>query len=105
MPNCNSCKATKPDYNANQTVPYIVFESAQARYERSEKRHWIAHIISFVVIALVVGFFLLYLNQYDFEAYSYEYEQDGMGINIIGDSNRGVNNDVTTSFGAPENPD
>lgn len=78
----------------NTNVPYIVWESAQARHERSEKRHWIAHIISFFALVVVVIGFLLYLNQYDFEAYSYE--QDGCGINIIGDRNGGIENNVST---------
>lgn len=71
-------KNNKPD-----NVPYIVFEAEIARQERHIKRLWIALIAAVVAIVLVVGGFLLYLNQYDFASY----EQDGQGVNIIGDGN------------------
>lgn len=94
---CKGCAVRE-----KEAVPYIVWESAQARHERSEKRHWIAHIVSIIAIVLVVVGFLVYLNQYDFEAYTYEYEQDGQGINIIGDRNGGIENNVTTPYSTPE---
>ena len=73
-----SNKPTKPD-----TVPYIVFEGEIARQERHIKRLWIALIAAIVAIVLIVGGFLLYLNQYDFASY----QQDGEGVNIVGDGN------------------
>lgn len=51
----------KPD-----SVPYIVFESELARQERQIQRLWIALIISVFATLLVVGGFLLYLNQYEY---------------------------------------
>lgn len=51
----------KPD-----SVPYIVYESEQMRSEARDKRHWIGHIVSFVVIVAIVAGFLLYLNQYEY---------------------------------------
>ena len=79
-----SNKPTKPD-----TVPYIVFEGEIARQERHIKRLWIALIVAIVAMVLIVGGFLLYLNQYDFASY----QQDGEGVNIVGDGN-GVDFDV-----------
>ena len=74
----------KPD-----AVPYIVFDAEMARQERHIKRLWIALIAAIVAILLIVGGFLLYLNQYDFASY----QQDGEGVNIVGDGN-GVDFDV-----------
>lgn len=71
-------KKTRPE-----NVPYIVFEGEIARQERHIKRLWLALITAIVAIVLVVSAFLLYLNQYDFESY----EQDGEGVNIIGNMN------------------
>lgn len=68
----------KPD-----AVPYIVFEAEMARQERQIKRMWIALIGAVVAMVLIVAGFLMYLNQYDFESY----QQDGEGVNIIGDGN------------------
>ena len=68
----------KPD-----AVPYIVFEAEMARQERQIKRMWMALIAAVVVMVLIVAGFLMYLNQYDFESY----QQDGEGVNIIGDGN------------------
>lgn len=68
----------KPD-----AVPYIVFEAEMARQERQIKRMWIAVISAVVAMVLIVAGFLIYLNQYDFESY----QQDGEGVNIIGDGN------------------
>ena len=44
---------------------------------------------------------LAYINQYDFESYSYEYQQDGRGLNIIGNGN-GVNTNGTEIESNPE---
>lgn len=83
---------SKPD-----NVPYIVHEAEIARQERHIKRLWIALIVEAVIIALIVGGFLLYLNQYDFASY----EQDGQGVNIIGDGN-GVDYDGPATTGEEE---
>lgn len=64
-------------------IPYIAFEAELARQERHIKRLWIAFLCSLVAIILIVTGFLLYLEQYDFVSY----EQDGEGVNIIGDQN------------------
>lgn len=68
-------------------VPFVVFESVQARQERCIKRLWIAVIVSILSLLISNVAWLWYINQYDFESYSYEYLQDGKGLNIIGDNN------------------
>lgn len=78
--------------NRPENVPYIVFEAEMARQERHIKRLWIALLTAIVACVLIVGGFLLYLNQYDFASY----DQDGQGVNIIGDGN-GVDYDGPTA--------
>ena len=66
-----------------ESVPYIVFEGEMARQERHVRRLWIALLAAIAAILLTVGIFVWYLNQYDFESY----QQDGEGVNIIGNMN------------------
>jgi hypothetical protein len=69
----------KPD------VPYIVFEGEMARAERYIKRLWTALIVAIASLAIAVIAFMWYLSMYDFA--SYDYEQTGEGVNIVGDEN------------------
>ena len=92
---CSTCKENRK----NEPVPYIAHESAMARQERTVKRLVAAIIIVMVLWFATIGAFLLYLNQYDFE--SYDFTQDGMGVNIIGSQN-GVYNG-TESEDPPQN--
>lgn len=71
--------------NKNDVVPFIVHESNMARNERIIKRLIIVVIVVLLLWFSTIGLFVWYLNQYDFE--SYEYSQDGAGLNIIGDRN------------------
>ena len=64
-------------------IPYIAYEAELARQERHICRLWSALIVCIIAIAVTVCAFLLYLNQYDFVSY----DQDGQGVNIIGDQN------------------
>lgn len=66
-----------------ETVPYLVFDAEMARQERHIKRLWIALMIAILSVVLVTAAFIWYLNQYDFVGY----EQDGQGVNIIGNLN------------------
>ena len=86
---CNSCKEKHQHVDP---VPYLAHESALARNERTIKRVIIALILVLLLWFATIGLFIWYINQYDFSAISYE--QDGQGINIIGDRN-GVGFDVT----------
>lgn len=81
-------------------VPYIVFEGELARAERHVKRLWIVIITCIVALVACNGAWLWYISQYDFE--SYEYSQDGRGVNIIGDSN-GVEYNGAESENTTEN--
>lgn len=79
--------------NTNLTVPYIVFEGTQVRHERTLKR-----LVAIIIVAIALLFasnaiWLWAWMQYDYvaEDYSYEYSQDGQGINIIGDRNGVLN--------------
>lgn len=66
-----------------ENVPYIVFEGEMTRQERHVRRLWISLLAAITAIVLTVGIFVWYLNQYDFESY----QQDGEGVNIIGNMN------------------
>lgn len=67
------------------SVPFIVHEAAMARAERHNKRMCVALIIAIIIIFITNGCWLLFISQYDFE--SYDYAQDGLGVNIIGNEN------------------
>jgi hypothetical protein len=79
---------------STESVPYIVYESCMARAERHIKRLWIALIVAITTIFACNAIWIWYINQYDFT--SYEYQQDGHGVNIIGDRN-GVTQYGTTA--------
>lgn len=66
-----------------ESVPYIVFESEIARQERHIKRLTIALIMAIVACVAIFAGHIWYINQYDFESY----DQDGEGVNIIGNLN------------------
>lgn len=66
-------------------VPFAAYEAAEERADRRDRRHWIGHIIELAIIVLMAALFLWYLNQYDFTAETVQ--QDGEGVNIIGDRN------------------
>lgn len=96
--NCESCSEHKPD-----PVSFQVHETDMARLSCANARLGKAVVcLAVVCVALVIALFfanrsseraLLENNrrwiemweQYDFE--SYEYQQDGEGVNIIGDRN------------------
>lgn len=69
----------KPD------VPFIVYEGEMARAERYIKRLWIALVVAIASLAVAVIAFMWYLSLYDFS--SYDCEQTGEGVNIVGNEN------------------
>ena len=89
MPDCTTCKERQVHV---EPVPYLAHESALARSERTIKRIIAALVVVIVLWFATIGLFIWYIIQYDLSAISYE--QDGEGINIIGDRN-GVGFDVT----------
>ena len=82
---CNHCGTDKNP----ASVPYVVHESIVARMERIIKRQWVALIVAICMLFGAFGLFVWYESLY--ETISYDYQQDGQGTNIIGDSNE-VNN-------------
>lgn len=62
-------------------VPFLVYESAQARAERTVKRLIIALIMTIVLLFLSNVLWLKYINEYDMETVSCA--QDGTGLNSI----------------------
>lgn len=81
-------------------VPFFVFEGEMARAERYIKRLWIALVVAIASLAVAVIAFMWYLSMYDFA--SYDYEQTGEGVNIVGDEN-GVDYNGTESANQAEN--
>jgi len=73
--------------NNNTSVPYIVYEGEQARHERTVKR-----LVAIIIIAIALVFasnaiWLYAWMQYDYVSEEITYQQDGRGINIIGNEN------------------
>lgn len=77
-------------------IPRLVWERDQARSTHTIKTLVRLMIVLLVALLTVVGAFLwhlrqkdkewlAFLEQYDIE--SYDYQQDGRGVNIIGDGN------------------
>ena len=65
-------------------IPYIAYEAAMSRFDRINKRLWIAVIL---LIVLLVGSniaWLVYESQFQVYETSIEATQDGEGVNIVG---------------------
>ncbi len=69
--------------NEKMMIPYYAHEAEVMRQEKHMKRLWIALVISILCILISNLVWIWYINQYDFVSY----DQDGEGVNIIGDSN------------------
>ena len=69
----------------NMTVPYIVYEGAQARHERTVMRLIVIIIIAISMLFASNAIWLYVWSQYD--TVEYDYTQDGRGVNIIGSEN------------------
>lgn len=67
------------------SVPFIVHEGIVSRQERTIKRLVIALIIAISLMFISNCIWIHYVSMFDFE--SYEYTQDGEGINVLGDRN------------------
>jgi hypothetical protein len=83
----------------NKDISYIVFEGEMARAERHIKRLWITVIVTILLLAACNIAWLIYLNQFDLE--STDIQQDGQGVNIVGDEN-GVGYNVPESSYSPQ---
>lgn len=78
----------------NMAVPYIVYEGAQARHERTIKRLIIIIIIAISMLFASNAIWLYVWSQYD--TVEYDYTQDGRGVNIIGSENEVRQNGAET---------
>lgn len=86
MAECGACK-TKPE-----NVPYLVYESSQARNERNIKRLICLLLTIIFLWACTIGGFVWYLNQYDFSGVNVDVSTDGGGdANYIGQDGRILN--------------
>lgn len=81
---CNDCSIAK---SAIDTISVAAHETEMRRGEKRNTR--LCVIIVILIIALVLSnvLWLRFLSQYDFETETYDYTQDGKGVNIIGDDN------------------
>lgn len=71
-------------------VPYIVYESSEARHERNEKRLIIALVISIVMMFVSNGLWLWHESQYEYADETVELNADSGNANYIGN-----NGDIT----------
>lgn len=65
-------------------IPYIVYESAEAKAERTQKRLIIAIVICVIMLALSNIFWLYEWSQYDYSGMETSIEQDGEENTIRG---------------------
>ena len=65
-------------------IPYIVYEGLAVRYERAVERAWIVIILLILLLVGSNGAWLYYESQYDKSSTTIEAEQDGEGVNIVG---------------------
>lgn len=78
-----------------EKVPYIAHEAEVARLERTIKRLTQIIIICIALIFATNVAWLYYWNQYEYVGEeTYTYDQDGLGVNIIGAHNE-VENGAT----------
>ena len=77
----------------------LAHEFSIAMAERTIRRLFILLILIVLLWGATIGTFVWYINQYDYE--SYTYEQDGQGVNIMGDWN-GVEYYGSKGDGSPQ---
>lgn len=66
-------------------IPYAAYETECARHERQTARLIFVIVLCVVLLVASNAIWLYEWTRYDYEEYTYE--QDGRGINIIGDGN------------------
>ena len=90
MPDCKSCKENRAkNIKPPETIPYLAYEGAMARNERTVKRFVIALILAISMFFASNGIWLYCWMQYDYvgEEQIIEAQQDGEGINVVGGGN------------------
>ena len=91
---CNTCKNV---YHVDP-VPYIVHESAMARNERTVRRLVVGILIALGLLVLSNACWLWAWTSYDYTGEETFYQQDGEGLNIIGNGNE------AEMYGTESNP-
>lgn len=108
------CENCKNDCKEPVTVPLYTVEGKDYRREKTFRGTVVVFCAALLIITLIIGvcgimvyrinneclekidginkYWIDFLSQYDIENYSYDYTQDGRGINIIGDNNGVTNN-------------
>lgn len=69
------------------SVPYIVYEGEMARAERRDKRQLV--VIIFLIVSLLASNIGWLVYESQFETYTYDYTQDGEGLNNINTGEQG----------------
>lgn len=67
-------------------IPYIVYESSEARHERIEKRLIIALVICVIIIFATNALWLYHESQYDYTTEDVELRSETGNSNYIGES-------------------
>lgn len=127
---CSNCSNTEQAVPA--MVPLYAVEGESFRKNKTMRMMAMMFVVCLVIISIVIGLcgvmvyrsnkdclekveainqhWLDYLAEYDFSGETYEYSQDGRGLNIMGDNNgvdyNGVIDDEqkAESDGSPQNP-
>lgn len=82
---CNDCTFAKTSLDS---ISVAAHETAMAREDKKNKRLiWLIVLLVVALLATNIAWLLVF-NSYELEVETVEYEQDGDGINIIGDHNR-----------------
>lgn len=102
---CENCEVTKE--NMPENVPYLVYETAQARSERNNKRLLIALVIAIGLLFASNAIWLWVWMQYDYTSEEIIVDSaDGGNANYIGRNgdinNYGEGNSQTESSEAQE---
>lgn len=86
MSDCTNCSVNFEESKETQvpkTIPYAAHEAAMDRAERHTKRWMITcFILLGIIVSMIIGF-LIYESQFE----TYYYDQDGEGVNIVGNEN------------------
>lgn len=88
--NCNGCAEEK---KTPETIPYIVYESAMARTERTMRKMWAVIILLIVLLVGSNGAWMWWSNQWEtVESWEITQENEGGNNNYIGNDGDITNN-------------
>lgn len=77
-------------------IPYIAYEAAEAKSERTIKRLILALVLSIILIFASNAIWLYAWCQYDYSSEGTTYSQDGEGLNNINTGSQGDINGAET---------